>query len=90
MPLVFLVGLGVIQIAISNFISPMLQGHSLSLSPIIVVEALAFWSWVWGVAGALIGIPLTVALIIVCEHFNSTRWIAILISTRNTRREPDR
>jgi predicted PurR-regulated permease PerM len=46
MPLVFLVGLGVIQIAISNFVSPMLQGHSLSLSPIIVVVALAFWSWV--------------------------------------------
>ncbi len=84
MLVIFLVGFAVIQTVISNFISPMLQGRSLSLPPIVVVVALAFWSWVWGIAGALIAVPLTVALIIVCEHFTSTRWIAILLSTRPT------
>ena len=83
-PVIFLVGFAVIQMVISNFISPMLQGRSLSLPPIVVVVALAFWSWVWGIAGALIAVPLTVALVIVCEHFTSTRWIAILLSTRPT------
>lgn len=83
-PVIFLVGFSVIQIVISNFISPMLQGSSMSLPPIVVVMALAFWSWVWGIAGALIAVPLTVALVIVCEHFKSTRWIAILLSTRST------
>ena len=83
-PVIFFVGFAVIQMVISNFISPMLQGRSLSLPPIVVVVALAFWSWVWGIAGALIAVPLTVALVIVCEHFTSTRWIAILLSTRPT------
>ena len=83
-PLIFFVGLSVVQMVISNVISPMLQGRSLSLPTIVVVVALAFWSWVWGIAGALIAVPLTVALVTACEHFTSTRWIAILLSTRPT------
>jgi predicted PurR-regulated permease PerM len=45
-----------------------------------VIVALTFWGWVWGIAGALIAIPLTVTLVIICEHFPSTRWIARLLS----------
>jgi predicted PurR-regulated permease PerM len=81
MPVIVFVGFAVLQIVISNFVYPMLQGRSLSLSPIAIVMALAFWSWVWGIAGALIAVPLTVALVIACQHFPSTRWIATLLST---------
>jgi AI-2 transport protein TqsA len=82
-PLIVFIGFSVIQITISNFVYPMLQGRSLSLSPIAIIVTLTFWSWVWGIAGALIAIPLTVALVIVCEQFNSTRWIATLLSSRS-------
>jgi AI-2 transport protein TqsA len=78
--LIALIGFSFIQIAISNFIYPMLQGRSLSLSPIAVVLALGFWSWVWGFAGALVAIPLTVSLVIICGQFEGTRWIALLLS----------
>lgn len=80
MPLVVFIGFAVIQLVISNFVYPMLQGHSLSLSPVAIVIALAFWSWIWGIAGALIAVPLTAASVIVCEHFPSTQWIAKLLS----------
>jgi predicted PurR-regulated permease PerM len=80
MALVVFVGYAVLQIAISNFLYPALQGRSLSLSPVAIVVALAFWSWVWGIAGALIAVPVTAALVIVCEHFRSTAWIARLLS----------
>ena len=73
-------GYAVLQIVISNFVYPMLQGRSLSLPPVAVVVALAFWSWVWGIAGALIAVPLTVTLVIVCQHFPSTQWIARLLA----------
>jgi len=43
-PLIVFVGFGVIQIAISNFVYPMLQGRSLSLSPLAIVVVLAFWT----------------------------------------------
>lgn len=79
--LITLIGLGFIQIGISNFIYPALQGRSLALSPIAVVIALAFWSWVWGFAGALLAVPLTVSLSIICGQFDETRWIAVLLSS---------
>lgn len=81
MPLIVFAGFAVLQIAISNFLYPALQGRSLSLSPVAIVIALAFWSWVWGIAGALIAVPLTSALVIICEHFRSTAWIARLLSS---------
>jgi AI-2 transport protein TqsA len=81
MAVVAFVGFSVIQVVISNFVYPTLQGRSLSLSPIAIVVALAFWGWVWGIAGGLIAVPLTVAIVIVCEHFESTRWVAVLVSS---------
>lgn len=82
MPLIILAGFAILQIVISNFVYPLLQGQSLALSPVVIVLALAFWSWVWGIAGALIAIPLTAALVIICEHFRSTEWIARLLSAQ--------
>jgi len=79
-PLAVFVGYAVLQIAISNFVYPWIQGRSLALSPVAVVVALTFWGWVWGIAGALIAIPLTVTLVIACAHFPSTKWIATLLA----------
>ena len=81
MPLIVFFSFAVLQIAISNFVYPALQGRSLPLSPVAIIAALAFWSWVWGIAGALIAVPLTVALVIICERFRSTEWIARLLSS---------
>ena len=77
--IVFL-GYAVLQVTISNFVYPWLQGRGLSLSPMAIVVALTFWSWVWGVAGALLAVPLTAAFAILCGHFRSTGWIAKLLS----------
>lgn len=79
--IVVFVGFAVIQIAISNFVYPTLQGRSLSLSPVVVLVALSFWTWVWGIAGALIAIPLTAAIVVICGRFARTRWIARLLSS---------
>jgi predicted PurR-regulated permease PerM len=80
--LVVFFGFAVLQISISNVVYPMLQGRSLSLSPIVILVSLAFWGWLWGIAGALLAVPITAALVIVCEHFRSTEWIARLLSSR--------
>lgn len=72
-------GYAAIQVTISNFIYPWLQGRGLALSPMAIVVALTVWSWVWGVAGALLAVPLTAAFAIVCGHFCGTEWIAGLL-----------
>lgn len=80
MSLIVFVGFAALQIVISNFVYPTLQGRSLSLSPVAIIVALAFWSWEWGIAGALIAVPLTAAIVIVCEHSRSAKWISRLLS----------
>jgi predicted PurR-regulated permease PerM len=80
MSLVVFAGFAILQIVISNFVYPAVQGRSLSLPPVVIVVALAFWSWLWGAAGALIAVPLTVAIVIACERFRSTEWIARLLT----------
>ena len=80
MPVLVLVGFLVLQIAISNFVYPALQGYSLSLSPFGIVVALAFWNWMWGIAGALLAVPLTAACVIAADHFPDTKWMARLLA----------
>ncbi|MFC7478686.1 AI-2E family transporter [Dankookia sp. GCM10030260] len=80
MLLVTFLGYTVLQVAVSNFVYPWMQGERLSLSPAAIVVALAFWSWVWGIAGALLAVPLTAAVAIVCGRFSSTEWIARMLS----------
>ncbi|MCW5735723.1 MAG: AI-2E family transporter [Enhydrobacter sp.] len=80
MPLLVLAGFLVLHIVISNFIYPALQGQSLSLSPFAIVVALAFWTWMWGFAGALLAVPLTAACVIAADHFAGTRWIARVLT----------
>ena len=80
MPLVTFLGFAAIQIAVSYFVEPWAQGRSLSLPPVVVVVALTFWGWVWGGAGALLSVPLTAAIVIVCRHFPATAWIARLLA----------
>ena len=80
MPALVFVGFAILQVTISNVIYPLLQGKQLSLSPLAIIIAMTFWSWVWGIAGALIAVPLTAALVIVCRQFDRSRWIATLLS----------
>jgi hypothetical protein len=37
----------------ANFISPMIMGHRLRLSPVFVFLSVMVWGWLWGVAGRL-------------------------------------
>lgn len=78
-PLFICVGLLAIQIAISNFIYPALQGRGMAMPAVTIVIALLFWGWVWGFVGALLAVPLTAGFVIACGHFRSTEWIASLL-----------
>jgi predicted PurR-regulated permease PerM len=57
-----------------------MQGQSLNIDPLIVLLALAFWGAVWGLAGAFLSTPLTVALMVILAQFDGTRWIAVILS----------
>lgn len=73
-------GVGFWQFSIGNFLQPRMMGVSLNQSAIIVLISLAFWGSIWGITGAFLSTPLTVMVMIILAQFDSTRWVAILLS----------
>ena len=49
-------------------VTPSVVGRRLTMNPFLVFIALAFWTWVWGVAGAFMAVPLLVVSVVVIEH----------------------
>jgi predicted PurR-regulated permease PerM len=82
-------GLTAIQLSIGNYLDPRLQGRFLFLSPLVLFFSITFWGWIWGIPGALLGVPLTVSIAIVCRHFESSQWIAELLATGEKQQEQE-
>lgn len=75
--LVLLVGT---EQTMSSAIEPRLIGKSLNLSPLVILLSLAVWGTLWGFAGLLLAVPITVTIMIILTQFYSTRPIAVLLS----------
>jgi predicted PurR-regulated permease PerM len=62
-----------------NVVTPALLGKRMSLSPVVVFLALVFWSWMWGIGGALIAVPTLAMLKVGFDQFDRTRPLGTLI-----------
>ena len=52
----------------------------MTLSPLAVLLSIIVWGWLWGAAGALLAVPLTVALVIACRYVPGARGVALVLS----------
>jgi predicted PurR-regulated permease PerM len=78
--LVVLLVFGTIQIVTANVIEPAIMGHSLNLSPLVVIVSLMVWGTAWGVVGMFLCVPIMVVALIVLAQFDTTRPVAVLLS----------
>ena len=69
-----------IQFVIGSYLEPMLTGTALAISPFVMLFAFIIWNFLWGMPGAFIGLPVTIALFTIWEQNPSTRWIANLMA----------
>ncbi len=77
-----LITLSAAQIYVGGVLEPRLMGRTFNLSPAVVLLALAFWGALWGIAGAILAVPLTVSLVIVIAEIDETRPAAVMLSAR--------
>jgi AI-2 transport protein TqsA len=77
-------GLYAIQFFIGNYFEPMITGKALGISPFIMLVAFFFWAFLWGIPGAFIGLPVTIALFTIFEWNPSSRWMARLVPTSDS------
>lgn len=61
-------------------VTPMVLGRRLRLNPLILFFWLVFWSWMWGVAGALLAVPMLVCFKIMCDHVDAMSTVADVLS----------
>ncbi|TCR97909.1 putative PurR-regulated permease PerM [Rhizobium sp. BK418] len=72
-------GLNIIQFTLGSYIEPRVSGNALSLSPVVVLFSVFAWGYVWGIFGAFIGVPISIALVTFCRHHPSSRWVSELL-----------
>jgi predicted PurR-regulated permease PerM len=70
------------QTYVGNILEPRVIGRQLNLSPFVVLVALSVWTAIWGLPGAILAIPLTAMLAIICDAFGPTRFVAVLLADK--------
>jgi predicted PurR-regulated permease PerM len=76
-----------IQIAESNFITPMILGRRLELSTAAILIFLALTTWMWGIVGTIIGVPMLVVVKVFSDNFPSLSALAEFLSTETPVRD---
>jgi predicted PurR-regulated permease PerM len=76
-----LLALLTIQLSIGNGIAPKVLGDQLNLSPVVILLSLMFWGWLWGIVGALLSVPITAAIKIVCENIEPLHPISVMMGS---------
>src|SRR6185295_1067467 len=71
-------------------VEPLLYGHSTGLSPVAVIIAAVFWTWIWGPVGLILSTPLTLCLVVMGRHVRSLEFIDVLLGDRPALSEVNR
>lgn len=60
-------------------LTPMLVGRRLMLNPVVVFVGVLFWGWIWGIAGAVMAVPLLATFKIFCDHIEGLAPVSELL-----------
>lgn len=63
-----------------NFVTPLILGRSFTINPIFIILVLLFLGWLWGIPGAIMAVPLLVAVKSAAQEFERTHSLAVLLS----------
>jgi hypothetical protein len=75
---------------VGQVIEPWVFGHGTGSSPIAVVAALMFWTWLWGPLGFVLSTPLTVCLVVLARHTERLEFLEVLLGNSPALSPPER
>lgn len=78
----------VLSLSDSEIVRPQILGRSFQMNAVAILLSLAFFTWLWGIAGAAIAIPLLVCLKVFCDHFEQLSGLGEFIAAREVEKEP--
>ena len=63
-------------------VEPLVYGHSTGLTPVSVVIATIFWTWLWGPIGLILATPLTLCLVVLGRHVDRLEFLDVILGDR--------
>jgi len=79
-----------LDVVVGQLVEPHLYGHATGLSPLSVVVAAIFWSWLWGPAGLILSTPLTLCLLVAGRHMKGLGGLELLLGNAQPLTLPQR
>lgn len=70
---------GITDLLVSNVAEPLIFGRRTGIAPFAVVLSTLFWTWLWGVNGLLLAMPLTVCLAVAGRHVPGMGFLDVLL-----------
>lgn len=70
----------VLELLSNNVMEPWLYGSSTGVSPIALIIAAVFWTWLWGPVGLVLATPLTVCLVVIGRHVPRLAFLSVVLS----------
>jgi len=74
----------VVNLVLSNYFDPKIIGDHVGISPLMILVSLAIWGYLWGFAGMILAVPMTVIIKIVCENIPILEPVSILLGSRRS------
>ena len=70
----------VLELLSNNVMEPWLYGSSTGVTPIALIVAAVFWTWLWGPVGLILSTPLTVCLVVMGRYVPRLSFLSVLLS----------
>ena len=67
-----------VELVTNNVVEPWLYGSRTGLSPLAIIVAAIFWTWLWGPLGLLLSTPLTVCLVVLGRYVPQFEFLDVL------------
>ena len=69
----------VVESVTGQVVEPLVCGRTAGLSPVAIVVAASFWTWLWGPVGLLLSTPMTLCLVVLARHVEQLQFIDIML-----------
>jgi predicted PurR-regulated permease PerM len=69
----------IIEPIMGQVVEPWLYGRNTGLSPVAVIVAATFWTWLWGPIGLLLSTPVTVCLVVLGRHVEHLAFLEVIL-----------
>lgn len=64
----------------TNLVTPVLLGRRFTLNPVVIFVSLIFWTWLWGMPGALLSLPILVSIKVISDHVPALSSVSEVLS----------